>query len=109
MVHELAHEMLHHGGAERPSKVIRETQAVAFVVSHGVGLETNRAAADYIALYYGDKKTLSDSLSEIQEAATTILNDLLGDERRTPEAAQERRQITPEPPPPTPEEPVLDR
>src|SRR5262249_30632858 len=60
LVHELAHEMLHHGKDERLPKVVRETQAeaVAFVVSRSIGLETNSAAADYIALYNGDKKTL---------------------------------------------------
>ena len=58
LTHELAHEMLHHGKDEtRLPKVVRETQAeaVAYVVSRGVGLETNTAAADYIALYTGDK------------------------------------------------------
>jgi len=46
-----AHEMLHHGdnGSALP-KVVRETQAeaVAYVVSHAIGLETNKAAADYV-------------------------------------------------------------
>ena len=54
--------MLHHVKGEAPlSKVVRETQAeaVAFVVCRGVGLETNTSAADYIALYNGDKKTLA--------------------------------------------------
>ena len=39
--HELAHEMLHHRKEESPlPKMVRETQAeaVAFVVSRGVGL-----------------------------------------------------------------------
>ena len=60
-------------------KVVRETQAeaVAFVVCRGVGLETNRAAADYVALYNGDKKTLAESLSVIQETSARILKDLL--------------------------------
>ncbi len=59
LAHELAHEMLHHGkDVATIPKVVRETQAeaVAFVVCRGVGLETNSAAADYIALYNGDKR-----------------------------------------------------
>jgi hypothetical protein len=80
LAHELAHEMVHHGKDEtRSPKVMRETQAeaVAYVVSRGVGLETNSAAADYIALYNGDKKTLAQSLSVIQETASRILDELL--------------------------------
>ena len=66
LAHELAHEMLHHGkDAPQLTKLVRETQAeaVAFVVCRSVGLETNTAAADYIALYNGDKKTLAESLA----------------------------------------------
>jgi RNA polymerase sigma factor (sigma-70 family) len=84
LAHELAHEMLHQG-AERGTlpKVVRETQAeaVAFVVSHGIGLETRSAAADYIALYNGDAKTLLESLATVQETSTRILNALLPEER----------------------------
>ena len=87
LAHELAHEMLHHGKDEtRLPKVVRETQAeaVAYVVSRGVGLETNSAAADYIALYTGDKKTLGQSLSAIQETSSRILEEILPAERLTP-------------------------
>ena len=87
LAHELAHEMLHHKKEEtRLPKVFEETQAeaVAYVVSRGVGLETNSAAADYIALYKGDKKTLAESLSRIQETSSRILDELLPVERLTP-------------------------
>jgi len=86
LAHELAHEMLHHGKDEtRLPKVVRETQAeaVAYVVSRGVGLETNTAAADYIALYTGDKNTLGQSLSAIQETSSRILEEILPVERLT--------------------------
>src|SRR4029077_5042401 len=85
LVHELAHEMLHHGKQERLPKLVRETQAeaVAFVVCRGVGLETNTAAADYIALYNGDKKTLAESLSVIQETSAKILDELLPEPNRS--------------------------
>jgi hypothetical protein len=80
LAHELAHEKMHHARDAAPlPKVVRETQAeaVAFVVCRAVGLETNNAAADYVALYHGDKKTLAESLSVIQETSAKILNDLL--------------------------------
>jgi antirestriction protein ArdC len=79
LAHELAHEMMHR--TERrssTSKRIRETEAeaVAFVVSHAIGLETGSAAQDYIQLYDGDAELLTDSLERIQGTATTILNAL---------------------------------
>ena len=80
LAHELAHEMLHHGPDRvQLPKVVRETQAeaVAFVVSRGIGLETGTAAADYIALYNGDPKTLASSLAAVQEASSQILSELL--------------------------------
>jgi antirestriction protein ArdC len=84
LAHELAHEMMHHDKAAAPlPKVVRETQAeaVAFVVCRGIGLETNNAAADYIALYNGDQKTLADSLAAIQQTSARILDELLPSER----------------------------
>lgn len=86
LVHELAHEMLHQGKKESFPPVVRETQAeaVAFVVCRGVGLETITAAADYIKLYNGDKKTLTESLSVVQETSAQILDELLPEERLTP-------------------------
>src|SRR3984893_13483145 len=80
LAHELAHEKMHHAKDAAPlPKVVRETQAeaVAFVVCRAVGLETNNAAADYVALYHGDKKTLAESLSVIQETSAKILSDLI--------------------------------
>ena len=87
LAHELAHEMLHHSKAEdRLPKTLVETQAeaIAYVVCRGVGLETNSAAADYIHLYNGDKKTLAESLSVIQETSSKILDQLLPEQRMPP-------------------------
>ena len=112
LAHELAHELLHHG-PERGDlpRVVRETQAeaVAFVVSRAIGLETRSAAADYIALYNGDAKTLTDSLATIQETASHILGDLLPDERVP--ATADRRSVTStrEPSGTTPKQSDLDR
>lgn len=76
LVHELAHEMLHHGeGAKRGPKVVRETEAeaVAFVVTRAVGLAQTEAAVDYIQLYQGNVETLAQSLDRIQHTASSIL------------------------------------
>jgi N-terminal domain of anti-restriction factor ArdC len=108
LAHELAHEMLHHGKDEpRLPKIVRETQAeaVAYVVSRGVGLETNSAAADYIALYTGDKKTLAESLSVIQDTSSRILDELLPREPRSPFHERQAERDLPNGSSPTHEEP----
>jgi N-terminal domain of anti-restriction factor ArdC len=77
LAHELAHEMMHRDARRNStSKRIRETEAeaVAFVVCHAIGLETGSASQDYIQLYEGDAKLLTDSLAYIQNAANQILN-----------------------------------
>ncbi len=82
LVHELAHEMLHHGdGAVRGSKSVVETEAeaVAFVVCHSIGLDTGTAASDYIQLHQGSKETLAQSLDRIQKTANTILEAIAED------------------------------
>ena len=83
LVHELAHEALHHGNGDRPkSKTVRETEAeaVAFVVSQSVGLQTGSAASDYIQLYDGDQNTLTQSLDRIQKTAADIIAALESDD-----------------------------
>ena len=77
LTHEVAHEMMHRDGRRSStSRRIRETEAeaVAFVVCSAIGLETGSAAQDYIALYGGDAKLLSESLEYIQQAAAQILD-----------------------------------
>ena len=79
IVHELAHEMLHK--AERrtaTTKIERETEAeaIAFVVSKAVGLETGTASSDYIQLYHGNASLLAESLEVIQKASAVILAGL---------------------------------
>ena len=76
LVHEVAHEMLHK--AERrttTTKVVKETEAeaVAFIVSKAVGLETGSASADYIQLYHGNASLLIESLEVVQQTAAVIL------------------------------------
>jgi len=77
LAHELAHEMLHRDQRRvQTTKRIRETEAeaVSFVVCCGVGLQTGSAAQDYIQLYEGDAKLLTEGLEYIQQTATRILN-----------------------------------
>ena len=76
LVHELAHEMLHKADRRTTTtKVVRETEAeaIAFVVSKAVGLETGTASADYIQLYHGNASLLAESLEVIQKASAVIL------------------------------------
>ncbi|MFC1636455.1 DUF1738 domain-containing protein, partial [Planctomycetota bacterium] len=80
LTHEAAHEILHKDRENMPKdKKIRETEAeaVAFVVCHGVGLDTNSASSDYIQLYNGDKETLMESLERIQRTAVEILGAVM--------------------------------
>ncbi len=79
LVHEFAHERLHHGNDRPNSKTIRETEAeaIAFVVATGIGLNAATASSDYISLYDGDSETLAASLDRIQRTATEILIGLI--------------------------------
>lgn len=84
LCHETAHEILHHSGDTRPDdKKIRETEAeaVAFVVSQGIGLDVNTSSSDYIQLYNGDRKTLMESLERIQRTASEILGVITEDNK----------------------------
>lgn len=82
-VHELAHELLHKSAEKRGLSLLtsRETEAeaVAYVVSRGIGLDSSTAASDYIQLYKGDREALEDSLHAIRDTATSILSRLLVD------------------------------
>ncbi len=46
---------------------------MAFIVSHAIGLETGTASSDYIQLYHGDAKLLTESLEVVQRTAAIIL------------------------------------
>jgi antirestriction protein ArdC len=90
LAHETAHEILHMDKNNRPKdKKARETEAeaVAFVVCHGVGLDTNSASSDYIQLYNGDKETLMKSLERIQRTAAEILGAVMADKECERETA----------------------
>jgi antirestriction protein ArdC len=76
LVHELGHELLHRGDRRTATThTIRETEAeaVAYVVSTAIGLDTSTSCSDYIQLHAGDKTTLAESLTFIQQTASVIL------------------------------------
>jgi len=83
LVHEVAHALLHQNGdrGEKTKTVVEtEAEAVAFVVSSAIGLDTNTAASDYIQLYNGDHETLKESLDAIHKASSIILTAVYPDE-----------------------------
>ena len=76
LVHEVAHELLHRGDRRKETThTVRETEAeaVAFVVCSGIGLDSNTSSSDYIQLHAGDKATLAESLTFIQQTSSVIL------------------------------------
>jgi hypothetical protein len=74
LVHEFAHELLHQAGP-KPGVTVRETEAeaIAFVVTRAIGLDTSTASSDYISLHGGDAQMLADSLETIQRTAHRII------------------------------------
>lgn len=78
--HELAHELMHRGERRiETNRQIREleAEAVAYVVTQACGLNNGTASWDYIRLYGGDEKLLSQSLALIQCTAAELINKLL--------------------------------
>jgi antirestriction protein ArdC len=76
LAHEYAHETLHN--QERRTSASRtvletEAEAVAFVVCHAIGLETGTASSDYIQLYRGNDKTLTESLQLIRSVSAELI------------------------------------
>ncbi len=79
LVHEAAHEMLHQGEERATTtKSMREleAEAVAFIVSTAIGVDSRIRSSDYIQLYGGDKSALIRSLDRIQKTAAAILESL---------------------------------
>lgn len=80
LVHEASHELLHQktGRRQETTQTVRETEAeaVAHVVCRAVGMDGTTRSSDYIQLYSGDTKTLSQSLDRIQKTAAVILDGI---------------------------------
>lgn len=80
LVHELAHELLHHGeNAQRGDKTTRELEAesTAHAVCTGIGLTPGTACSDYILSYGGDAELLAKVLDRVQKTAARILDAVL--------------------------------
>lgn len=87
LAHETAHALMHFSERRtETTKRIRETEAeaVAFVVCSAIGLETGTASADYIGLYAGDARLLTESLEYVQKAANRILTAIAPENSATP-------------------------
>ena len=86
LVHEYAHELLHHADDRPASRDTREleAEAVAFVVGAAVGLNASDSSRDYIHLYRGDREALAQSLTRVQRTASAILQAIDGDASMTP-------------------------
>ena len=87
LAHETAHALMHFSERRRETtKRIRETEAeaVAFVVCNAIGLETGTCSADYIGLYSGDAKLLTESLQYIQQTANRILTAIAPEDSALP-------------------------
>ena len=79
LVHELAHEMLHRDARRtQTTQRVRETEAeaVAFVVSQGIGLDTNSAAQDYISLCVGLVRKDSASGTKVRQCDPGVLGSV---------------------------------
>jgi antirestriction factor ArdC-like protein len=93
LVHEASHELLHKCSRRTATtKTVRETEAeaIAFVVSQTIGLDTGNAAADYIHLYHGNAALLAESLEVIQRTSAMILSAI-----ETPAVMQEQTEEKP--------------
>jgi antirestriction protein ArdC len=87
LAHETAHALMHFSERRKETtKRIRETEAeaVAFVVCNAIGLETGSCSADYIGLYAGDAKLLTESLQYVQQTANLILTAITPDNSALP-------------------------
>ena len=74
------------------TKTVRETEAeaIAFVVSQTIGLDSGRASADYIHLYHGNAALLAESLEVIQKTSALILSAI-----ETEQVAAEQTEAAP--------------
>ena len=77
LVHELAHELLHHRDDRPVTKDIRELEAesVAFVVARHFRLDITRSP-NYLALHGADSKSITEHQERIRSVANKIIRGL---------------------------------
>ena len=86
LIHEYAHSCLHQTERRKETtKTIRETEAeaVAHIVGQALGLQSLEQSVDYIQLYNGDEKVLTDSMDHIQKTAAHILESAFSFAKQT--------------------------
>jgi hypothetical protein len=86
LIHELAHELLHHG-EQRPSREVMETQAeaIAYVVARHFGLG-DLNSPNYLALWDANTTVIRTHMERISTCARQIITALEGDDvSATPE------------------------
>jgi len=91
LIHEAAHLALKHGNRRtNTTKTVRETEteAVAFVVAQGIGINAS-SSASYIQLYHGNATLLIESLEKVQQTAAVMLAALLTEDNLSQEATEE--------------------
>ncbi|HZH59642.1 MAG TPA: ArdC family protein [Metabacillus sp.] len=80
LIHEFAHAQLHHTQSELKDlpRGHKEAQAesVAYIVSNYYGLETDDTSLGYIATWAQDLELARTAISEIQEVANKIIQEL---------------------------------
>ena len=76
LIHELAHELGHRGADRheltREQKEL-EAETIAFVVSQYFGLDTLTSAANYLAVWHGDRKSITERMTRIARIASDII------------------------------------
>lgn len=73
LIHEYAHELLHHDGVQRPTQVVEcHAEAVAYVVANTAGIH-NPYSADYLQNWGNDEKSFLKELKVINTTAHSIL------------------------------------
>lgn len=80
LAHELAHELMHQRNRNlQLDKSVKETEAeaVAFVVSKGIGLDSGTSSSDYLQLWGGNADLLIKSMARIKATSTDILRAVL--------------------------------
>ena len=78
LAHELAHELMHRGECDKDRRTKElEAEAVAYVVSSVIGLNSRAQSTDYIHLYGGDGQKLAASLKAIQQTSAFMLSAIL--------------------------------
>jgi hypothetical protein len=84
LVHEIAHELLHHVENAPTDKRIQEleAEAVAYVVGRHFGLE-GLSSPNYVALHGADAEMIMGHMERIRSTAAEIIRSVEGDNEKS--------------------------